>query len=224
MGSFIVKLLFGVTLYMFLLGVASFLIDYVPSATVVGVPILLMFALLVGRIIRGGALPPEAYGITLVNAHQEAFAGFVWSLPIILLMLLAKVAMIATLPGGDEEVLLDLGRHHQHLSTTMFLTMAVVYSVLAPIQEFVARSGVQAPLTEYLTGPGARRTAILLAGLLFSATHLHVSAPLAVLVFPVGVYWGYLFDRRRTLVSVAVSHVIVGNIGFLVIGFDGFLR
>ncbi len=224
MGSFIVKLLLGVTLYMYMLGVASFAIDYVPSATLVGVPILLIFALLVGRIIRGSALPPEAYGLTLAKAHEEAFAGFLWSLPILGVMLFAKALMIATLPGGDEEVLFDLGRHHQHLSTAMFLTMAVAYSVLAPIQEFVARSGVQAPLTEYLAGPKARRTAILLAGLLFSATHLHVSAPLALLVFPLGVYWGYLFDRRRTLVSVAVSHVLVGNIGFLVIGFDGFLR
>jgi membrane protease YdiL (CAAX protease family) len=61
--------------------------------------------------------------------------------------------------------------------------------------------------------------AILLSNLLFSATHLHISLTLALLVFPMGVFWGWIFARQGSLVGSSVSHAIIGVFGLFVVGF-----
>ncbi len=223
MGEFLVRTVAGIALYIFVLGMASSLVSVLPSATLVGLPILLGFAALVAVFIRGSRFTARELGITLDGAGSELVAALLWSLPLVGVLLVAKAAMIQWLPGGSEERLLDLGRHHD-MSTGLFLAMGLLATVLTPVQEFVTRSGVQAPLSRYLGGGSGAWKAIAVAGLLFSATHMHVSARMAIAVFPLGIYWGWMFHRRRSLVGVSVSHLLIANIGFLVVGFDGFLR
>ena len=60
-----------------------------------------------------------------------------------------------------------------------------------------------------------------MASLLFSATHLHLSPLLALVVFPFGLYWGRLFRRQRSLLGPCVSHALIGSFAFGVVGFRG---
>ena len=71
----------------------------------------------------------------------------------------------------------------------------------------------------FLTGKYRVLVSILLSNLLFSATHLHVSVKLALLVFPVGVFWGWLYNRHTTVIGIIVSHIIVGLFALFVVGF-----
>ena len=71
-----------------------------------------------------------------------------------------------------------------------------------PVQEMIARSGLQAPLESLIEGPRRSLQANVVASLLFAATHLHLSPALALAVLPFGLYWGILFQRQRSLLGV----------------------
>jgi len=105
--------------------------------------------------------------------------------------------------------------------TTLPMTLLAfsLYATFAPIQELVARSGMQSSFEMFLTGKYKTWFSIFLSTLLFSSTHLHVSFILAVLVFPLGLFWGWLYSRYPTLVGVAASHVLIGSFGLFIVGF-----
>src|SRR6185312_13094985 len=106
------------------------------------------------------------------------------------------------------------------LSIRQVVVFSLLYAALSPVQEMIARSGIQCSLQLFLTGKFRVLESIFLSSLLFAATHLHLSLLLALLVFPCGLWWGWLFYRQGSLVGCSVSHVIAGVFGFFVVGFD----
>jgi membrane protease YdiL (CAAX protease family) len=74
----------------------------------------------------------------------------------------------------------------------------------------------------FLTHKHKTWEAIFLSNLLFSVTHLHVSLYLALMVFPIGLYWGWIYARQGSLIGSSVSHAILGVFALFVVGFPGF--
>jgi len=193
-----------------------------PSATFVGLPVLLALWAVARRITRVSGLGPAQLGLTRPTTTQWVRAT-AWTLPLLVGLVVVKAGLLATgaFPG---ERLFDLGRHHAHMSTAQLLVVGGLYTVLAPVQEFIARSGIQAPLLQHPRTAHPGLWAGSVAALLYAGSHLHVSAALALAVLPLGLYWGAMFHQERNLYTVAASHVLVGHVGFLVVGFDGILR
>jgi membrane protease YdiL (CAAX protease family) len=42
---------------------------------------------------------------------------------------------------------------------------------------------------------------------------------LAVLVFPLELFWGWFYARYPTLMGVAALHILIGSFGLFVVGF-----
>lgn len=100
----------------------------------------------------------------------------------------------------------------------------ILYSIFTPIQEFIARGGVQSSFQEFLSGRSRKLIALLIANLMFSMTHLHLSTTFAMMVFVPGLFWGWLYSRRQTLVGVCASHLIIGLFAYYVVGFNALLQ
>jgi membrane protease YdiL (CAAX protease family) len=83
---------------------------------------------------------------------------------------------------------------------------------------------MQTAFEEFLLGPYRRFLAILVANLVFSMTHVHLSTFFALLVFVPGLVWGWLYSRHRTLLGISVSHIVVGLVAFSIVGFDALYR
>lgn len=45
------------------------------------------------------------------------------------------------------------------------------------------------------------------------------SAAFAFMVFPFGLFWGWLYDRHPTLIGVVASHLLIGIFGVFVVSF-----
>ena len=86
------------------------------------------------------------------------------------------------------------------------------------VQELIVRGALQSSLESFLTGENSKRNAIIVSGLLFAVTHLHMSFLFAALVLLPGMFWGWLFARRRNLLGVTLSHIVVGAFVFFVLG------
>jgi membrane protease YdiL (CAAX protease family) len=90
------------------------------------------------------------------------------------------------------------------------VTAYLLYALLSPVQEFVARGLMQGALAKMLTGPQVPLKSILLANAVFSVSHQHLGLAYALAVFVPGLFWGWLYHRQGSLLGVSISHVIIG--------------
>lgn len=77
------------------------------------------------------------------------------------------------------------------------------------LQEFVARGVIQTSLERFPPRSG-RAVHLALASAFFGVYHLHVSLGFAFLTFAIGLLFGALHARHRTLVGVTLAHASLG--------------
>jgi membrane protease YdiL (CAAX protease family) len=104
-----------------------------------------------------------------------------------------------------------------------FILGVLLYVALTPLQEFLARGTLQAPLEQAFTGRFRSMRAIVIANLLFSVFHEHLGIAFSIMVLLPGLFWGWLFSRQKTLVGVRISHAIIGTYALVFLNLRGFL-
>ena len=129
------------------------------------------------------------------------------------------IFLVHTVPDMMGAPVFELSRSEDAVTVVV---SAIAYAISAPVQEMVARSGMQSSFMMFLTSRHKVWWSIFLSTFLFSSIHLHVSVILAVLVFPFGLFWGWLYARRPTLVGVSLSHVAIGLFALYVVGIPGY--
>jgi CRP-like cAMP-binding protein/membrane protease YdiL (CAAX protease family) len=189
--------------------------------------IILLFALTYFPVVATSGFPGRFFGLQLDNWRSALALSVRASLLFLVVFALVKWLLISTSPSfagvsliGAADV--DVGGQAASFSIKYWLALAV-YLLLTPMQEFVARSGVQAPLYAFLHGSEAKRRwfSILASNLVFTAGHAHISLSFAMAAFLPGMLWGWLFARTNSLFAVTVSHIIVGGTGLFLFGIEG---
>jgi CRP-like cAMP-binding protein/membrane protease YdiL (CAAX protease family) len=221
MGRFMCRVLIGTCLYMFALAMVEPLKVLVPDSTVISMVILLGFALGLYLNIRTSMFPLSAYGFTLTNWRPALGEAILFSLPILTLIVLLKWVLIQWAPAFADQPLFDF-YSYSGLSVAGTLAVVAAYSLFVPVQEMVARSGIQSALMMFLRPRFRVTMSIFMSTLLFSATHLHTGAAVALMVFPVGLFWGWLYSRHPTLIGVVASHLLIGIWTVFVVSFHVF--
>jgi membrane protease YdiL (CAAX protease family) len=101
-----------------------------------------------------------------------------------------------------------------------------LYLLLTPVQEFVARCGIQAPLYAFLQGSELKRhgLAIVVSNLVFSAAHAHIGFAFAAATFIPGLFWGWIIARTNSLLAASLSHFVIGEAGIFLFGIEEFVQ
>lgn len=176
----------------------------------VSFPVLAGFGFGAALFVRGSGAPADAFGWTLRGGVRAAWTALLWLVPWVLLLVLLRIVAFDTI-GGREVVL----PHYTRREAELYLLGYVVFVV---VQEWVARGVFQTALEVLLPGRHARELALLLANLMFAASHLHVSLQLALATAVPGLFWGWLYLRQRTLVGVVLHHVGLGVAAWWLLG------
>jgi CRP-like cAMP-binding protein/membrane protease YdiL (CAAX protease family) len=221
MGGFMSRVLIGTCLYMFALVLMETWKSLVPDSTIFSTVVLLGFAGGLYLNIRASMFPVGTYGFTLRNWKPAVREAALFSLPILALIVLIKWVLIRTLPAFAGLPLFDFYRY-KGLGTGATLAVVAAYSLFVPIQEMVARSGIQSSFMMFLRSRHKVPLSIFMSTLLFSATHLHTTFAFAVTVFPVGLFWGWLYSRHPTLIGVVFSHLLIGIWAVFIVSFPFF--
>ncbi len=206
-----VTLFLAVTLYVFLIFLAGKLNYNMDDSARIVEAIFLVVCIL---IVKKSGLPLSSLGITLQGAAQSlrlmvpgtvaACAG---------LVALKSLCIRLEVPGLDQELfILD-----------NFDLLFVVYLPIAVFQEFLARGVIQTSIESVLATRNATLWAIVTASALFGLVHMQLSVGIALASFVCGLYWGYLYSRRRCLVGVSLSHFMIGAMAY-VLGFWDYLQ
>jgi len=189
--------------------------------------IILLFSLSFIPIIATSGFPLRFFGLRLDNWRPALSLSVRASLLFILLFAIAKWVLISTSPSFAGVPLIDSAdvevSGHLVPMTGWYFIALVAYLLLTPMQEFVARSGIQAPLYAFLHGSEAKRrwVSILASNLVFAAAHAHISLAFALAAFLPGMLWGWIFARTNSLLAATVSHLLVGGAGMFLLGIEG---
>jgi CRP-like cAMP-binding protein/membrane protease YdiL (CAAX protease family) len=164
----------------------------------------------------------DSYGLTTRDGGRIALQALVWTIPLLLVVVVFKLAWIrwapsmADLPLFDPTSVFD-GRP---FNVGIFVFAIALYLIHAPLQEMVARAGLQGTLQNFIpTQPGhINWKAILISNLLFAASHSFIGFWFCVAAFVPGMFWGWMFAKQRSIVGVTVSHIAVGIWAIFVVG------
>jgi CRP-like cAMP-binding protein/membrane protease YdiL (CAAX protease family) len=185
-----------------------------PPNTILAFVLVVWSAIPVLLSLRRTPFPLESYGLTFRRGWAHALQGLAWTVPMLGLLLLVKVALIRWAPSMAGRPVLDptavfAGRP---FDWGFFALAMLLYAMHAPLQEFVVRAGLQGSVQHFLRVPPHRVDwkAIVISNLLFAAGHGLMGFWFSAASFVPGLFWGWMFAKQRSLIGVTISHIAVG--------------
>lgn len=218
MGLLIVKIITLLCSYALVLAALPGLNLASTSSTYLSLPIIGAFGFVAWRFIRSTGYPLSEFGLGLRNLPLSIVEAVVLTPPFCAFLTLLKwIAMKAHAPWRDLP-LFERPDWKTHLLEPTIVKFLILYFVSSAVQELIVRSALQASLEEFLVGPRKREVVLVVCALMFAVNHLHMAFIFAVFAFVPGLFWGWLFSRRRHLVGPVLSHFVVGAFVFFVLG------
>ncbi len=189
--------------------------------------VILLFGLCFIPIIATSGFPLRFFGLRFDNWRSALSYSLQASFFFLLIFVAAKWILISTSDSFSGVPLIDsadveVGGQAVPMTAWYWLALGI-YLLLTPLQEFVARSGIQAPLYAFLHGSELKRrwVSILASNLVFAAAHAHISLAFAIAAFLPGMLWGWIFARTNSLLAATASHLLIGGAGMFLFGIEG---
>jgi len=193
-----------------------------PNEMILSIVFLIWTVIPVALSLRRSPFSLESYGLTMRRGRQIALEALTWTTPLLVLLLALKLAAMWWVPAVAGRPLFDPAAAFpgQPFDLTLFLFAIFLYTIHAPLQEFVVRPGLQGTLQHFIRVPpgSVNWKAIIISNLMFAAGHVFISFWFSVAAFVPGLFWGWMFAKQRSLVGVMVSHVVLGLWAFFALG------
>jgi CRP-like cAMP-binding protein len=219
LGNFFVYVVIIMSLYTFGLDGLKYVMNVGKNSSYVTLPLTLVFVILFIFLMKTSDFPLKTFGLTLENWRRAIFEGIVFTIPFAAVILAVKWLLVNYVPHYMGRPLIE-GLAKMSADPKTWWTFLFIYIlIVAPLQEFLSRGGLQGPLEEFLSSKYKIPLAILVSNLLFSTMHLFMSLEIGLLVFVPGVYFGWLYSRTHNLLGVWIAHALVGTIGLSIVGF-----
>jgi CRP-like cAMP-binding protein/membrane protease YdiL (CAAX protease family) len=189
--------------------------------------VIILFGLCFIPIIATSGFPLAFFGLRFDNWRSALSYSLRASLFFLALFVLAKWVLISTSQDFAGVPLFDSAdvevSGHPVPQSSWYMLALAIYLLLTPLQEFVARSGIQAPLYAFLHGSELKRrwVSIVASNLVFAAAHAHISLAFALAAFLPGMLWGWIFARTHSLLAATASHLVIGGAGMFLLGIEG---
>lgn len=210
MSKFFVSIVLLVTSYIFILGIvyddnlshlsSSRLIARIPIVEIVSVLIMVY-------LVKAGKLRIRDFGVTTRGLGKALKESLIISAGVVALLAFVKFWTNRHHPG--------LFRESQIIDLSYFQFSYIAYLVVAPVQEFLTRGGVQGTLEKLLDSRYNRFLAILVTTFLFGALHMMISLNLAIVSFATSLLWGWMYQRHGNIWGTSLSHFLIGDISGL---------
>lgn len=216
LGVYCVYILIISSLYDLSLEIIGHL-DHVFSSTVFVTSIAMLFFLVFFILmIRQTGYPLSLFGFTTRNWFKYSVESILFSIVFCALLTLLKWYLITHIPIFESlHLFKDYGNHISGLD----LLIPILYILFTPLQVFMTQGAIQSPLLEFLPIANRAWISVIVSTLLFSAFHVELNIIFALSVMIPGVCWAIMYLRHRTLISIIISHSLIGVWAFAILDF-----
>lgn len=222
-GIFVIRTIAMICGFAFVLQLLAQFLHGKISTSVLSVPLFVAGFLIFLQAVKRSGHPFADYGVNIRNWQKSVLDACVFSVPLMILTVLVKWLLIRFHPAMHNDSLFEI-MPLIAAKPGMLAIEVLVYLLFTPFQEFIVRGAIQGSLEDFLVGSSKVFKAILVANLMYSMLHLYMSVLFSVMVFIPGLVWGWLYSRQRTLVGVSLSHALVGEFAFFIVGFDTLIQ
>ena len=188
------------------------------STSYLSLPVIALFGFSSYRFIRATGWPLSRFGLGFKHSLGSLIEAALFTPLLAAALVGVKWLMVRIVPAWRGLPTIEHSDVWARIADPEIRWLLSIYAASALVQELIVRSALQASLEDFLSGRGRTVTPILVAALMFSINHLHMSFVFAVLAFLPGVFWGWLFHRQRHLAGVTLSHFAIGAFVFFVLG------
>ncbi len=196
----------------------KYVLTLVSNSAYISVPMIILISGVAFLLIYSTRLPLYVFGFTMVNWKRSLFEGFLFTLPLLALLVLAKWIAIHFFQTYHSARLFEPFSFLSEPTIYDWILINLVYCLFVPVQELMARGVLQGLLEKFLIGRWRVITSIFVSNLIFSAGHIFLSETIAITVFIAGLYLGWLYSRTHNLLGVILAHCLLGVWGFSVVG------
>jgi CRP-like cAMP-binding protein len=182
-------------------------------------------------IIKSSAYPLEFYGITLNKWRQHAKEAFLWTLPLLVVMFAIKWILITHVDAFAELKLFGPGESRPFvfslfepaLNHKPYWIGLIVYTVFVPVQELIVRGCLQGCFYHFFRSTHRVLLSIVISNILFATFHNLRTVLFSFVAGALGLFWGWIYYKQKSLVGPIVSHALVGLWGLGVLNFGAIL-
>ena len=219
-ATFLARMLVTLSLYLVCLPVFESIRTTLPTDSLISFFFILLFFYIAWTSLAKDGSDFASFGMTLEGWPRQVGRALLFTAPILLLILGVKLAHISLHPEKldlfePERVLKGIGG----ATWVHWALFAGTYVLLCFAQEFV-RCVTQGSLARFYRDSGQpdRWRSVVVTNMVFAATHVHLSAWFALMAFVPGLFWGWLYQRERSYLGVALSHALTGCWVLFVLG------
>ncbi len=162
--------------------------------------------------------PLAFYGLTFKHWFRNVLEVIPLTIPILIFLVLFKWILITYIPTFQNIPLFVFKMPEQ--SVFDYALFLVVYIALVPVQELTIRSFLQSSFRNFFQSPHRVFFAILASNMVFDILRVNNDVIYALATFLLGIFWGYLFERQKSIVGTSVSHALTGVMAFFILRFD----
>lgn len=213
-----IRIILGVVLYIVLM---SFYVQLfpIPYSAFFSIFYMSIFAGYTCRTVIQDGYSLSLFGLTLRNWKKSIQETLIFMIPVFLTILVIKQALILFSPYFANQPLFHFGLELPAATPEerfWLIGAMIIYLLGIPIQELIFRGILQNSWQRFALGPHRTAMAIFASTLLYISVHFYWT--FSLILVPPSILWGWLFARHRTLVGVAIGHLLIGLWTFYIVG------
>jgi CRP-like cAMP-binding protein len=237
MARFIIYLFIFLTAFVYALKFFEKYNSYTAVTQIVISMFIISFGVFGIVMIKYSGYPLEFYGLTMKNWKKNLGETLLFTLPLLLGMIPFKWMLIQTIPEFHDLTVFPSNKEPQHSflfkafdhlfgkpqKEMHIQALLIFYVALVPVQEFIARGCLQSALRNFFRSPYRVFWSIFASNLIFGLFHGMKSFTFALCAFCFGLFWGWLYERQKSLVGPILSHALIGIWAFGVLSYQSVL-
>jgi membrane protease YdiL (CAAX protease family) len=226
MGIFLINIVTAICLFTYGIDGLRYLVKTVPNTSYLALPLTLFVAIFLLLMMKFSNLTWKEFGLTVVNWKQAVFEGIVFPIPVMAIGVCLKWALIewnSSYFGREIFEPFAAIQDPSQKNWPYWIGLNLLYwLIIVPIQELVARGGIQGLLEKFLTGKYHILLSILMSNLIFGTVHVFFALNVGLITFFGGLFIGWIYSRTHNLISSCIAHILLGTwaISILGVAFD----
>ena len=152
-------------------------------------------------------LPMKDFGFQVKKPVRYIGESLLISVCLCLLLLAMKWLLIHCTQTFS---LMTLFHKNTDIDPNLWFFSGMCYFIFAFFQVFITQGAILSPLIHFLNVPHKNLISVITTGFVFSLFHVDLSITFALVSIPLSMFWSMLYLRHRSLLTVGLSHALIG--------------